>query len=293
MPAFLALYPSPAALLDAAAVYRKAKGAVVTVTTDDATGTGFVVGNADLVVTAWHVVKSSGHTIRVDRTGSSAVRLVGYDAEADVALLRLSRPLKTKLALRKGAAPEPGAKVYAVGNPLGFLESTITEGIVSGKRRVGSVAWLQITAQVSHGSSGGPVLDGQGRVVGMVKGTIEEGQGLNFAVSAFDVARAIDRIKALDRGASEAADPAKVVVLGRLGQMRAAASIYTAPSPKAKLLSRAEKDMYIVVRPGKGRYATVVMKDGRLGYVSAHAVEVLDFEVTSEGAQPFKRGRKR
>ncbi len=82
-------------------------------------------------------------------------------------------------------------------------------------------------------------------------------------------------------------------VLGRLGQAKVASPIYTAPSPKAKLLSRAEKDMYLVVRPGKGQYTTVVMKDGRLGYIPTHTVEVLAYEVTSDGAQAVAANKPR
>lgn len=181
--------------LDAAEVYRRAKGAVVTVRTPEASGTGFALGDRRTVVTAYHVVRSSPESIRVDQTGSSAVRLVGFDEAADVALLELSRPISGALALRP-TTPQPGTRVYAIGTPLGYLESTISEGIVSGVRRVGDVALIQITAPVSHGSSGGPVLDEEGRVVGVVDLAIESGQSLNFAMSAYTVGRALARIRA-------------------------------------------------------------------------------------------------
>ena len=184
----------------AAEIYRMAKSAVVTVRTGDSAGTGFVVDDGHLVVTAYHVIKDTPYNIRVDQTGDSAVLLMGYDEAADVALLQLSRALPRKLALRTGASPDPGTKVFAIGTPLGYLDSTISEGIVSGIRRLGDVTWLQITAPISPGSSGGPVLDEQGRVVGLVKGVIEDGQSLNFAISAFNVRRALNRIKNQDDG---------------------------------------------------------------------------------------------
>ena len=183
---------------DAAEVYRRSKSAVVTVRTPKASGTGFALDDRRTVVTAYHVVRSSPDSIRVDQTGYSAVRLIGFDLAADIALLELSRSVPGVLTLRKSGTPQPGTKVFVIGTPLGLLESTISEGIVGGVRRVGDVAFLQITAPVSHGSSGGPVLDDQGRVVGVVDLAIEAGQSLNFAMSSYTVGRAAARIRAGD-----------------------------------------------------------------------------------------------
>jgi hypothetical protein len=74
-------------------------------------------------------------------------------------------------------------KVYAIGNPRG-LEGTFSEGLVSSIRRGDGAAMLQITAPISQGSSGGPVFDDRGRVVGVAVGMLEAGQNLNFAIPA-------------------------------------------------------------------------------------------------------------
>jgi hypothetical protein len=76
-----------------------------------------------------------------------------------------------------------GDNVYAVGNPEG-LEGTFSQGLVSGIRQRGSDSILQITAPISPGSSGGPVLNTKGEVVGVAVSTSTEGQNLNFAVPA-------------------------------------------------------------------------------------------------------------
>jgi HEAT repeat protein len=84
-----------------------------------------------------------------------------------------------------------GSKIFVIGTPLGFLENTISEGIVSGKRNLSSVRLLQITAPVSPGSSGSPVISSTGKVVGVVSFRLNAGESLNFATSAADVSKVI------------------------------------------------------------------------------------------------------
>ena len=78
-------------------------------------------------------------------------------------------------------AVQVGEPVYAVGNPHG-LEGTFSQGIISSVRKVGTDRLLQITAPVSPGSSGGPVLNGRGKVIGISVATFRGGQNLNFAI---------------------------------------------------------------------------------------------------------------
>jgi len=85
---------------------------------------------------------------------------------------------------------EVGDTVYVAGNPKG-LEGTFSQGIVSGIRRVKGNRYLQITAAISEGSSGGPILNESGDVIGIAVATVREGQNLNFAVSGLDLAAII------------------------------------------------------------------------------------------------------
>ena len=87
-----------------------------------------------------------------------------------------SRPLQLA-----SAAVSPGEEVFAIGNPEG-LEKTISQGIISGLRKRGDRDLLQVTSPISHGSSGGPILNAKGEVVGVAVGMLEDGQNLNFAV---------------------------------------------------------------------------------------------------------------
>lgn len=90
---------------------------------------------------------------------------------------------------------------------------------------------------------------------------------------------------------AQAAEP---VVLGRLGQTKTAAQIFSAPSAKGRVLSRVNQGVYLVVKPGGGKWATIVMKDRRLGYVPSQAIETLAYEVTESGTRSVAapRGRR-
>ena len=81
-----------------------------------------------------------------------------------------------------------GDKIFVVSNPQD-LEGTFSEGIVSGKRKLENVRLLQITAPISSGSSGGPVLDGHARVVGVATSSLRSGQNLNFAITGDYIAQ--------------------------------------------------------------------------------------------------------
>src|SRR4029079_9116422 len=83
--------------------------------------------------------------------------------------------------LGNGAQVGIGDSIYVSGNPEG-LEGTFSEGIVSSRRKEGSKQFLQITAPISHGSSGGPVMNRYGEVIGLAVAMIKDGQNLNFAV---------------------------------------------------------------------------------------------------------------
>ena len=91
------------------------------------------------------------------------------------------------LGIAQGPEPPIGAKVYAIGSPKG-LEASLSEGIISGRREVAEEMWhLQTTTPISPGSSGGPLLDSTGQVVGVTTAGLRGGQNLNFAIPASQV----------------------------------------------------------------------------------------------------------
>jgi S1-C subfamily serine protease len=146
-------------------------------------GSGFFVGER-IIATNLHVVEGShqgyakivGQRAKLDIEGT-----VGIDPNRDLVLLKVSVTGAPAMTLGKSDAVEVGEAVYAVGNPQG-LEGTFSQGIVSSIRQVGSDKLLQITAPISPGSSGGPVLNSKGEVIGISVATFKEGQNLNFAI---------------------------------------------------------------------------------------------------------------
>lgn len=177
-------------------------------------GSGFVIDDKGTVVTNFHVVAdaievtaffSDGFQERVSKT-------LGVTPDKDLAFLRLaSGKSRCEPLMLSDALPQEGRTVYALGCPLG-LGFSLTQGIVSGIRSAGelrdafrseggrgpnlNVQWIQTTAAVNWGNSGGPLIDDRGRVVGvntLVFGRDREdgvAEGLNFAVSSQDVLQA-------------------------------------------------------------------------------------------------------
>jgi S1-C subfamily serine protease len=143
-------------------------------------GTGFVAGDTGYVVTNWHVMKNASSAV-ADRNGKDyrVLRIVAIDVDNDLALLQVNEridgiPLRDEL-------PYVGESVIVVGNPLGYA-NTASTGIVSAIRTTGNRTTIQITAPISPGSSGSPVLDLHGEVVGVANSTATRGQNINFVI---------------------------------------------------------------------------------------------------------------
>ena len=85
-----------------------------------------------------------------------------------------------------------GEEVYAIGTPLGVLTSTLTRGVLSADRTIQGVRTLQSDAAVTFGSSGGPLLDGEGRVIGITKSGLRGEKGFNFFIPVLDALKALD-----------------------------------------------------------------------------------------------------
>lgn len=172
-------------------VAQTAFRSVVLITMEDVSGkrialaSGFFV-RKDVVATSLHVIKNAtkgdvqliGQTTRYPVVG-----VVAIDRERDLVLLRVSGTNAPFLPLGNTANVGVGDEIYVVGNPQG-LEGTFSQGLISGIRRIDSGTLFQITAPISEGSSGGPVLDKQGRVIGVAFATLKTGQNLNFVVPA-------------------------------------------------------------------------------------------------------------
>ena len=169
-------------------VVNKVFPATVLIATEDkndqlqSLGSGFLV-SPNVIATNYHVIEDShgGYVKLVNKDEIYEIDgVVGYNIEYDLALIKIADNSGTPLTL-KSPVVNIGQKIFAIGNPLG-LEGTISDGIISGLRDFEDFSLLQISAPISPGNSGGPVVDENGEVVGVATYTFDEGQNLNFAV---------------------------------------------------------------------------------------------------------------
>jgi hypothetical protein len=150
-----------------------------------ALGSGFFVRD-NVIASNFHVVEgaSRGYAKLIgEKTKHDITGLVGVDTVHDLVLLNVTDAKSPSLPFADSRQAAVGDEVFAVGNPQG-LEGTFSQGIVSSIRDVESETLLQITAPISPGSSGGPVLNSEGKVIGIAAATFNGGQNLNFAVPA-------------------------------------------------------------------------------------------------------------
>ncbi|HTL99457.1 MAG TPA: trypsin-like peptidase domain-containing protein, partial [Holophagaceae bacterium] len=182
----------PDAGLTTEQVVHDALPAVVTVETNEGRGSAFFVAPGRLLTNA-HVV---GHEAGVRLKGQDGLDLDAtvdrVDSEYDLAVLSVRQPKPGQATLVLGSLDQTrqGEQVIAIGSPLGLLQNTVTKGILSGYREIGSTLYVQTDVALNPGNSGGPLLDSRGVVVGINSAVIRGAEGLSFAI-------AIDHAKAL------------------------------------------------------------------------------------------------
>lgn len=147
-------------------------------------GSGFFIA-ADRIVTNRHVIEKSSRVEVHLMDGKKFVvkGVLAIDGEGDLALLQVDVPKALAIPLPiVRAVPQEGESIVVVGNPFG-LEGSVSNGIVSAVREIsGYGKIIQITAPISPGSSGSPVVNMYGQVIGIASLQAAEGQSLNFAI---------------------------------------------------------------------------------------------------------------
>lgn len=188
--------------VDWTAIVEKASPAVVTVLAETpeekVSGTGFFVTENGWVVTNYHVIKGM-RSIRIRLHNGSVYPIksvIMVSSNWDIALLDAGVTTKAVLPPTFPPTLKPGQPVCVIGSPLS-LEGTVSTGVVSALRNVGGTDVVQITAPISPGSSGSPVLDATGKVIGVATMSVKDGQNLNMAVSSQYILNAI--LEALPR----------------------------------------------------------------------------------------------
>jgi S1-C subfamily serine protease len=146
-------------------------------------GSGIMIGRDGFILTNNHVAKGGSiFSVRIEDDDRlyNTTEVIKYNPLLDLAIIRIQRRLEP-IPIYNGDKLVRGQRVVAIGSPLGLFNS-VSDGIISGFRKINDVDMIQFTAPISHGSSGGAVLNMYGEVIGISTAGIEDGQNINLAV---------------------------------------------------------------------------------------------------------------
>lgn len=209
--------------LTAADAFNKVSPAVVIVSTKSLTnsmfggpqevegiGSGFIINEAGYVLTNYHVINGAQEvTVTLNNQEEVSATVVNYDADKDIAMLKLAEGTKVPAVAELGDSDEiyPGAEVIAIGTPLSKnFAYTLTKGVISGSNRTiegengSNVNLIQTDAAINPGNSGGPLVNTRGQVIGInsMKIGSQVGQtsveGIGFAIPINEVKNKIDTL---------------------------------------------------------------------------------------------------
>jgi len=180
---------------DFSGIIKQTVNSVVSIKTNVAQGTGFIISPNGYVITNAHVLGGAkfANAITSDKETKS-MALVGYDIDLDLALLKIQGDY-SYLEFEDSDNIEIGEKVIAIGNPLG-LSFSVSEGIVSATDRLGVnniPAYIQTDAALNPGNSGGPLINTDGKVVGINNFKIM-GENLGFALESDYIITGVNEI---------------------------------------------------------------------------------------------------
>ncbi len=170
--------------LTAKEIIANNKPAIVRVESQVGVGTGFVIDPNGKIVTNLHVILGSPdlNVVFSDGTKREVTRILSYRKEFDLAILQVDASDLAVLPLGNSDEISSGDKVVAIGNPLGVFDYTVSDGLISAVRELDGRKILQTTAPISVGSSGGPLFNEYGEVIGVATFFAQGGQNLNFAI---------------------------------------------------------------------------------------------------------------
>ena len=217
---------------DVTQIVAKVDPAVATIHCPHGTGSGFVVDDRGILVTNCHVVAGEGEAVAVfpDKTTYRILGVLAFVPGKDLTLLKIDPGTRKLPSLRLAeTAPAKGEKVYAFGAPLG-MSGSVSDGLVAAVRRGQEVrenlqdlsgrdvyvqsmhydldaGWIQTTAPISPGNSGGPLVNGRGEVVGVNTWHVPIGENINFAASAEHIQQMLQNCAAVPRPLSDLPAP--------------------------------------------------------------------------------------
>lgn len=179
--------------LTPAEIAERSTPSIVAIRTSEGLGTGFVVREDGWIVTNLHVVAGSDRVVvhLPDERTFPVVEIINASAPHDLVVLRIETNKLTPLELGDKERVRPGEPIVAIGHPLG-LQDTISNGLLSGVRDIDGLTLLQVSAPIAPGSSGGPLFNEQGKVIGVAMAILVGGQNLNLGLPARYVRELMD-----------------------------------------------------------------------------------------------------
>ena len=167
-----------------AEIAARSTPSVVSVRTEQSLGTGFIVSPDGLIATNLHVVAGNADiTVTLsDHREFQVTEIWNGDRQRDLVIMRIQAKKLPVIPLGDSDGIHPGDAIVAIGHPLG-LEDTVSNGLVSAVRKLDKgLTVLQISAPIAPGSSGGPIFNDHGEVIGVATAIMLGGQNINFGV---------------------------------------------------------------------------------------------------------------
>lgn len=181
---------------DFSSIIENSVPAVVTIRTDIAQGTGFIISKDGYIVTNEHVIDGGSYIQAIDYNQNVIdAQLIGSDTNLDIALLKIPGNY-SKLNLGDSSNVQVGDNVIAIGNPLG-LQFSVSQGIISAIDREGPNglnAYFQTDAALNPGNSGGPLIDVEGEVIGINNFKAGNSENVGFALESNYIKEAVNNI---------------------------------------------------------------------------------------------------
>jgi S1-C subfamily serine protease len=168
----------------------------VTIKSKDAFGSGFIISNDGYIITNYHVVSEPENLrVRLNNEKEYDADIIRVSKIYDLALIKIEANDLIPFSINNSKEIEVATEIYAVGTPTAEdLSQTISKGIISGIRKSGDSKLIQTDASVNSGNSGGPIIDKNGVVLGVVSSKLKGFgvEGVAFGIPAYEV---LDRLK--------------------------------------------------------------------------------------------------
>ena len=165
-------------------VIKQLVKSVVTIAHKEGHGSGFVISSDGYIITNYHVIENNQNlVVQINEKLSLKAEVIKTNPEYDLALLKIDAKDLTALALGNSEKIEIGEEVIAIGTPVELsYGQTVSKGIVSGKRKLEEHVYIQTDASVNAGNSGGPLINQNAEVIGIVSRKRYDKEGIAFAI---------------------------------------------------------------------------------------------------------------